>query len=221
MYRAKLNHLILAAESAVAETVGEAAPTADSWFATDGWFDWFAPTGTALVALLLVVFCLIAWASNLIGLPGNWFSVAILAVYALIGPQESRAAIGYGAVAGAFIAALVGELVEFAASAFGAQRAGASRRSTIYAVAGSMIGAIFGAVVGVPVPVIGSILAAILFGGIGAAAGAFYGEWTDGRAWRESWTIGHAAFWGRTFGVFGKIAAGIVIVVIALLGVLL
>ena len=79
----------------------------------------------------------------------------------------------------------------------------------------------YGAVVGIPVPVIGSILAAILFGGIGAAAGAFYGEWTDGRAWRESWTIGHAAFWGRTFGVFGKIAAGMIIVAIALFGVLL
>jgi uncharacterized protein YqgC (DUF456 family) len=216
-----LNHFILAAESAVAGAMGEVGSNADSWFVTDGWFDWFAPTGTAFVALLLVVLCLVAWATNLIGLPGNWFSVAILAFYAWMGPQESRAAIGYTAVAVAFIAALIGELVEFAASAFGAKRAGASRRSTMYAVAGSMIGAISGALIGVPVPVIGSILAAILFGGIGAAAGAIYGEWSDGRAWQESWTIGHAAFWGRTFGVFGKIGTGIIILAIALFGVLL
>lgn len=216
-----LYHLFLAAESAVATAAGEVASQADSWFATDGWFDWFVPTGTALIAVLLVVVCVVAWASNLIGVPGNWISVAVLAIYAWMVPQESRAAIGYGAVVVAFAAALVGELIEFSASALGAQRAGASRRSTLYAVAGSMVGAILGAVVGIPVPVIGSILAAILFGGIGAAAGAFYGEWTDGRAWRESWTIGHAAFWGRTFGVFGKIAAGTIIVAIALFGVLL
>ncbi len=82
-----------------------------------------------------------------------------------------------------------------------------------------MVGAILGALIGVPVPVIGSVLAAILFGGIGATAGAMYGEWTDGRSWRESWAIGHAAFWGRTFGTLGKITAGLVIVIIAITGV--
>ncbi len=216
-----MNYLILAAQSSASDAVNEIGNQTNSWFVTDGWFEWFAPTGAALAALSLVLICIVAWASNLVGLPGNWFSVAILAVYAWIGPQDSRAALGYGAVATAFAAALVGELVEFAAGALGAKRAGASRRSTIFAVIGSMVGAISGAVIGVPVPVIGSILAAILFGGIGAAVGAIYGEWSDGRAWRESWTIGHAAFWGRTLGVFGKIAAGMIIVAIAILGVLL
>jgi uncharacterized protein YqgC (DUF456 family) len=182
---------------------------------TENWSSWFAPTGTAMLAILLVLLCTIAWGGNLFGLPGNWCAVALLAVYAWLGPQESRAAIGYAAVSAAFIAALIGEVVEFAAGALGAKRAGASRRSTLYAVAGSVIGAIGGAVIGIPVPVIGSILAAILCGGLGAASGAIYGEWSDGRAWRESWTIGHAAFWGRTFGVFAKISVGLVIVMIA------
>lgn len=191
-----------------------------SALATGGWTSWFAPTGTVLLAIVLVSLCMIAWGINLFGLPGNWISVAVLALYAWLGPQEGRIALGYYAVCAAFIAALIGELIEFAAGAFGAKRAGASRRATLYAVVGSMIGAISGAVIGIPVPVIGSILAAVLFGGLGAAVGAMYGEWSDGRAWRESWTIGHAAFWGRTFGVFGKISFGFVIVVIALAAVL-
>jgi len=68
--------------------------------------------------------------------------------------------------------------------------------------------------------VIGSVLAAILFGGVGATLGAMYGEWTDGRPWRENWSIGHAAFWGRTFGTLGKVTAGLVIVIIAIVGIL-
>jgi hypothetical protein len=187
---------------------------------TGQWTSWMEPTGTFLVALALVLLCVIAWASNLVALPGNWFSVALLAIYAWLGPQDSRASIGYVAVAAAFVSALLGELIEFIAAAFGARRAGASRRSTLYAVLGSFIGAILGALIGVPVPVVGSVLAAILFAGIGAATGAMYGEWTDGRPWRESWLIGHAAFWGRTFGTLGKITAGAVIVLIAVTGVL-
>ncbi len=209
-------------------------PLADEAMTESGWFDsltpfidwlgqwmtWLGPTGTVLLGVSLVVLCLLGWGLNLISLPGNWINVAMLALFAWLGPETGRIAIGYGAVAGAFTFALFGEVLEFAASAAGAQKAGASRRSTIFAMIGSMVGAIGGAMVGIPVPVIGPILAAILFGGLGATAGAMYGEWTDGREWRESWSIGRAAFWGRTFGTLGKILAGLAIVVIALVGVL-
>lgn len=194
---------------------------ADPMVDTSGWTSWFEPTAAVLLAITLVVLCGIAWAANLIALPGNWIAVALMALYAWLGPQDSRANIGYVAVGAAFSCALLGEVFEFIAAAFGAQRAGASRKSTLYAVLGSMVGAILGAVIGVPVPLIGSVLAAILFGGIGATAGAMYGEWTDGRSWKESWTIGHAAFWGRTLGTFGKISAGFAIFLIAIASVVL
>ena len=200
----------------IANLLADVSPAVD----TSSWTSWFAPTGTVLVAFALVLLCAVAWASNLIALPGNWCSVALLALYAWLGPQDGRAAIGYAVVVAAFLCALVGEVLEFVAAALGAQSAGASRKSTAYAVLGSMIGAILGAIIGVPVPIVGSVLAAILFGGIGATAGAMYGEWTDGRSWKESWSVGHAAFWGRTFGMVGKISAGLVILVIALIGVL-
>lgn len=203
--------------------LGQTATTAtegeSSWLDLSAWLEWLGPTSTVAAAVALVLLCIIAWATNLIALPGNWISVGLLALYALLGPQESRASIGYVTVVAAFACALLGEIFEFIASALGAQRAGASRRSTIFAMLGSMVGAIFGAFIGVPVPIIGSVLAAILFGGVGATLGAMYGEVSDGRPWKESWSIGHAAFWGRTFGTLGKVTAGVVIVVIAIVAV--
>ncbi|MFK8114879.1 MAG: DUF456 family protein [Rubripirellula sp.] len=178
------------------------------------------PTGTILLAIGLILLCILSWGLNLIALPGNWICVALLAIYAWLGPQEVRAQIGYVTVVAAFACALCGEIFEFFAGAVGAKKAGASRKSTFYAVVGSMIGAVAGAVIGVPIPIIGSVIAAILFGGIGAASGAMYGEWTDGRNWRENWSVGNAAFWGRTFGTFGKVTAGIAIIAIAVASVL-
>lgn len=184
------------------------------------WSTWLEPTGAVALAVLLVALVVVAWATNLFALPGNWMAVALLALYVWFGPSDGRTAIGVAVLVTAFVLALIGELVEFTASAVGAQRAGASRRSTIFAVVGSMLGAIAGAAIGLPIPVIGSVLAAILFGGLGATAGAIYGESTDGKPWKESMSIGHAAFWGRTFGTLGKVTVGLAIVVLTLASVL-
>ncbi|WP_233903328.1 DUF456 family protein [Stieleria maiorica] len=186
----------------------------------DGWAQWLDTSGVVFLAILLVVGCLVAWASNLIALPGNWICVLLLALYAWLGPASGRVAIGYGPVLAGFGLALVGEVVEFLAGAAGAKRAGASRKSTLYSILGSMVGAMTGAIVGVPVPVVGSVIAAILFGGIGAAAGAMYGEWTDGRTWKENWSVGHSTFWGRTFGTLGKVVAGLFIVILVIASLL-
>jgi hypothetical protein len=185
----------------------------------ESWWTRLEPAGAVAMATLLVALVVVAWATNLFALPGNWIAVALLALYVWFGPGDGRAAIGVTVLVIAFVLALIGELVEFMASAVGAQRAGASRRSTIFAVLGSMLGAIAGAAIGLPIPVIGSVLAAILFGGLGATAGAIYGEATDGRPWRESMSIGHAAFWGRTFGTLGKVTVGLAIVVLTLASV--
>ncbi len=173
------------------------------------------------LAIGLVVACAAFWASNLVMLPGNWLAVALLAVYAAWGPDGGRAEIGWGLVAAAFGLATAGELFEFLAGAVGASRAGASRRSTLFALIGSMLGATLGLFVGIPVPVLGPVLAAILFGGLGASAGAMFGEWSQGRGARENWAIGRAAFVGRTFGTLGKTSIGAGIVLVALFGVLL
>lgn len=180
----------------------------------------FQPAWVFAWAVLLAFTCLAAWGLNLVALPGNWIAIAALALYVWLGPGEGRAAIGMAVLLTAFVLALVGEAIEFAAAALGAKRAGASRRSTILALLGSVIGAIVGAVVGIPIPAVGSILAAVLFGGAGATIGAMYGEWSQGRPWRESWAVGHAAFWGRTAGMLGKLAAGLAIVLLVIIALI-
>ncbi|EMI56991.1 DUF456 domain-containing protein [Rhodopirellula sallentina] len=176
--------------------------------------------GVVALAVLLVLVCVAAWLTNLVALPGNWLAVLAIGLYAWLGPETGRAQIGLVAVGLAFMAAVVGELIEFAAGAVGASRAGASRRGTIMAIAGSVVGAIVGGIVGLPIPVLGPVLAALLFGGVGATAGAMLAEWQDGKSWRENWRIGRAAFWGRTTGVVGKMVAGLIVVLICLIAVL-
>lgn len=194
-----------------------------SWY--EGWFNWFSfdwmsSAGAVGLAIALVILCGLSWALNLLSLPGNWIAVGLVGLYAWIGPSEGRIAIGFLTAGICFAFALAGEVLELAAGAAGAKKAGASRRSTIYAMVGSMIGAVGGAIIGIPVPVLGPVIAAVLFGGLGATAGAMYGEWTDGRAWKDSWSIGHAAFWGRTFGVLGKTITGLAIVAVSFFAVL-
>ena len=195
-----------------------------SWY--NGWFDgvsfdWLTSAGSVGIAIALVVLCCLSWSLNLFSLPGNWAAVGLIALYAWVGPSEGRIEIGFVTASVAFLLALVGEVLEFVAGAAGAQKAGASRRSTIYAMLGSMGGAMLGALIGIPTPVLGPVIAAILFGGLGATAGAMYGEWTNGRAWKENWAIGHAAFWGRTFGVLGKTMTGLAIVALATVAVVI
>ena len=200
---------------------GQAVAPAVENDGSGSWWPWLEVSGDISLAVLLVLACLLAWSANLLTLPGNWVGVALVAFYSWLGPEQGRLAVGLGAVGFAFGFALVGELLEFFAGAFGASRAGASRRSTLYAILGSIGGAITGAIVGIPVPVIGQAIAAILFAGLGATAGAMYGEWSQGKTWRESWSIGHAAFWGRTFGTLAKMLVGLGVVLAALAAVLL
>ena len=135
------------------------------------WFGWSDTLGPVVAGILIVVCCVLSWATNLISVPGNWISVALLALYVWLGPEEGRAMMGGTTLVIAFGLALLGEIIEFVAGAAGARRAGASRRATTFAMVGSIVGAVVGAVVGLPVPVFGSVLAAMLFGGLGATAG--------------------------------------------------
>ncbi|MEM9366417.1 MAG: DUF456 domain-containing protein [Planctomycetota bacterium] len=177
--------------------------------------------GVVGIAGLLVVACALAWLLNLIALPGNWIAVGLMTAYAWLGPSSGRPSLGLATVVIAFAIALLGEILEFAAAAVSVNQVGASRRAAIYAILGSVFGALAGGIVGFPVPILGPLLAALLFGGCGAMAGAIFGEWSDGRPWRQSWRVGKASFWGRTLGTTAKTVAGLLIVLIGLFGVLL
>jgi uncharacterized protein YqgC (DUF456 family) len=148
-------------------------------------------------------------------------NLAAIAVYVFFTPAGQRLSIGWPVVALVLVLAILGELIEAAASALGVTRVGGSRRGALLAIVGSMIGGVVGAFVGLPVPVVGSLVAILLFASLGALAGAMVGERWKGQEWSASLNVGHAAFWGRLLGTLGKILVASVIVAVAVAALLL
>ncbi len=169
------------------------------------------------VALVLLLVALAAgWGLTLLGLPGNWFMVAAAALYAWLVPTGSITQISWTTPMAMAVLAAGGELAEFAASMWGARRAGGSRRAAVFSLVGSMVGAVGGASLGIPIPLIGPPLAAVLGGAVGALAGAALAERTRGESSRQSLRVGRAAFAGRLLGTGVKTIVATILVCIAL-----
>jgi uncharacterized protein YqgC (DUF456 family) len=172
-----------------------------------------------LWATLFILAVLVFWATNLIGLPGNWLIAATTALYVWLTRTPESGVIGWWIVGVVIALAVFGEIVELAASSVGVKRAGGARRSSVLALLGSIVGAIVGVIVGVPIPVVGSVIAALAFGGIGAFAGAWIGELSAGRSYEQSSRVGEAAFWGRLVGTLSKTLIGAVMAGLAMAAV--
>lgn len=166
-----------------------------------------------LELFLLFVTLVAGWCLTMLSMPGNWLIVAAAALFAWLAPAESFD-ISWQIVALLLVLAVVAELLEFAASALGATKAGGSRRGAVLAIGGSVAGALIGAGVGLPIPFVGSLLGAVLFAGVGALAGAMLGETWKGRTLAESWKVGQSAFWGRLLGALAKTGIATAMVVI-------
>jgi uncharacterized protein YqgC (DUF456 family) len=167
---------------------------------------------------LLIAGLLVSWLLTLFQLPGNWLMVVLTAVFAGFFPVEDGRGLSWGLVVGTLALAGLGEAIEAVASAAGAARRGASRRSMGLSVLGAFLGSLAGAVVGVPIPIVGSIIAAVVGGALGAFVGAWIGEGLEGRRQEERLAIGFAAFVGRLFGTMGKTLTGMIIVVVVVVG---
>lgn len=165
-------------------------------------------------AMLLLLGSIVAWATTFVMLPGNWIIIGLAALFVWLVPAGAGQGLTWQTVGVLAAIAVVGELVEMAAGAAGAAKQGASRRALVLAIVGTVIGSIFGAVVGVPVPVVGPILGALFGGALGAFAGAYLGETWKGRNAGESLAVGKGAMIGRLLGTLGKLAAGIVMLVV-------
>lgn len=166
------------------------------------------------VGLLILALC-VFWSLTLVGLPGNWANLLVAACYWFLLPEDGRFRFGASVLLTMLLLALLGEVLEFAAGALGATKAGGSIRGAALAVAGSMIGGVAGLLVGLPIPVVGPVVAAVLFASLGAMIGSLVGEQWKGRQIKESWQVGWSAFWGRMLGTVGKLICGIVMVVVA------
>jgi uncharacterized protein YqgC (DUF456 family) len=166
-------------------------------------------------ALLFILAVVVFWSLNLLGLPGNWLIAATTLVYAWLTSGPESGGLRWTVVFIVVALAILGELVEFAASAAGVKRVGGSRRGAILALAGSIAGALVGMFVGIPIPAVGSLIAALVFAGLGATLGAMVGEVTVGQSWTHSWKVGRAAFWGRLLGTAAKTLVGAVMAGVA------
>ena len=170
-----------------------------------------------LSAMLLLVLIFVFWLLNLLNLPGNWMMSVATLVYMPLIPEDRRLAVTWPVVVALLLLATWGELVEFAASAWGVTKAGGTRWGAGLALIGSIVGGIAGVFFGLPIPILGQILAALLFAGLGALVGAVVGETIAGRQFSESMQVGRAAFWGRLLGTFGKVGVGAVMGMLVLI----
>ena len=170
-----------------------------------------------LSAMLLLVLIFVFWLLNLLNLPGNWMMSVATLVYMPLIPEDRRLAVTWPVVVALLLLATLGELVEFAASAWGVTKAGGTRWGAGLALIGSIVGGIAGVFFGLPIPILGQILAALLFAALGALVGAVVGERIAGRQFSESMQVGRAAFWGRLLGTFGKVGVGAVMGMLVLI----
>lgn len=179
-------------------------------------------TFTIIIAVIFFILAATtAWLVTLFGMPGTWILLCLSILFHFLIPEDSYASIGWPILITLAVLAVLGELLEFIASAMGVAKAGGSRRGAVFALIGSFVGALIGAFVGLPIPLLGSMIGVVFFAGLGAMAGAFVGEFSHGKRIKQSFQIGKAAFWGRILGTLSKAFIASIMLAIAVSAVLL
>jgi len=169
-----------------------------------------------LVALGFATLGLLAVGLVVAGLPGAWLLIAAAITTDLLQdmwmPAGAPLTFHPITIGVAVLVAAIGEVLEFALSAAGAKRFGASRAGMI----GSIIGGVLGALIGtcaIPLPVAGTLAGALL----GTAAGAVLGELAGGKkSIRQTARPATGAVIGRLIGTLAKLpCAAIVFLILA------
>ena len=161
-------------------------------------------------ALLCILVLVVSLGLNASGAPGNWIMLGIASFYAWLMPNESPYDFGIVVIIIVLIFAIIGEILEFFTGAISTKKAGGTKRGMWFSVIGSIIGSLAGIFVGIPIPIIGSLIAALLFSGVGALLGAYYGEKVEGKNSKEAWKVGVSSFTGRILGSLFKIICGFI-----------
>jgi len=157
-------------------------------------------------ALAGVVVLFLSLLATPLGLPGNWFMVAVLAVGAFTGRVGPLVLVATLAIA------LLAELAEFFVVQKLNVRYGGSRR----AFWGAILGGFAGVIIGLPIPVIGSVIAGLAGSFAGAAAVTLAETRLAGSAARVGWGV----LLGRMLAAAVKTGAGIAILVLGVAALL-
>lgn len=157
-----------------------------------------------LLWAILIIASAGSLAVTLVGVPGLWVMVVLAVGY---GWATSWVYVGPWTIGALLAMAFVAEAIETLAAAFGAKRAGASKRAMLL----SMVGAVVGGIVMTPVlPVIGTIIGLC----VGAFVGAVLGEVMKGRDQRQMIKSGAGAAIGRLAGTIVKVGIGAVMLTV-------
>jgi hypothetical protein len=161
-------------------------------------------TGWSLFAIAVIVGLLL----DLLGLFGNWIILGAV-VIAWVATGFER----FGWVGLLFMTALavLGEILETAAAGYGAAKFGGGRGTIISALVGCFGGAIVFTPL-IPVPLIGTLIGACL--GAFLAAALYEYIQMERMAHQALWT-GFGAALGKVGGIFAKLLAGLIMLVIA------
>ena len=174
-----------------------------SWLPDFSAIDW-AQSLPYIAAIIVIIAGLIGIFLAIITLPGAWIAIAVSLLVWWWQPQLFE----WWTFLIAILIAGLGELIEFAASALGAAKAGSTRKGAI----GAAIGTLVGAIAGIPFwPPIGTIVGGVL----GAALGAFIAErGAANRTWGQAGKASVGAAIGRIIATIAKgiIAGGVALV---------
>ena len=158
-----------------------------------------------VVATLFSLFGLVCVFLVAVGLPGTWLLLLVALCIELLDPlwlpEGDRSTFSWWTLGAAFLLALVGEVLEFLASALGAKFGGASRRGMIGSIVGALVLGIALTIL-IPIPVVGSVIGAVL----GAAVGTMLAELTvPGNRFSDTLRPAQGAAIGRLLGTLGKL----------------
>jgi uncharacterized protein len=159
--------------------------------------------------LLLLAMMLVGLFLNIVGLPGLWLMIAAHVAYGWM--TGWNVWVGWMSVIILIALAIGAEIVEFVAGAAGSKSAGGRRRGMIGAIIGGLIGAVL--LTGlVPIPIVGTIIGVCLGTFIGAAVMEY-----SGKGAVHSFRVGVGAAKGRFWGIIGKSAFGIVMLLVSMI----
>jgi len=144
-------------------------------------------------------------------LPGTWLMIGFAVAIHLIDdawllPKGVSPSTGWWAIGIAVALAVVGEIIEFGAGAYGAKVGGGGKRASWGAIIGGIVGAIALTPI-IPIPVLGTLIGAIG----GCFVGALVGEMTgkDPSTASEAVKPAVGASIGRALGTTGKLIIAI------------
>lgn len=139
--------------------------------------------------IIVVLGALAGVVLTLLTLPGTWFAV-LIALGCKVWWQPAM--FSWWTLGVVIALAFLGEVLEIAASALGAGRAGASKRGALGGIVGSILGAVVGSMV-LLFP-IGTIVGAVVGAGLGAA---IVERGSTDKTWKQSAKVGTGAAVGR------------------------